>query len=524
MPRRAPAACAAVAAAALLPLGARGAELTAQERAGKQIYLRGESPTGAGISAAIGGDTILPGTAVACAGCHGSDGLGRPEGGADPGPVLWSHLAKRYGHVHDGSRRHPAFTPKTLARAIRGGVDPAGNPLAPAMPRYSISSEDLDSLVVYLRRLEHDADPGVSAAAVRIGTVLPARGSLAPAGKAMRGVLERTLAALNGSGGLHGRRLELVAGEFDPQRESGLAAAKRLAARGDVFALVAGLAPGAEREIEALAESERIPLVGPVTPFTGGAEETQVFHVGPGVEDQARVLARWAAERGIAPGTLAILHGEGEPLARAAEAVRAELATRGAAAGGEPEVLGHARGALDPAVAGRLAAAGFRAVLFLGADADLAAFARAAAAEGFAPDLLLAGALSSRAAVELPGAFEGKVHLAYATLPSDERGPGAARFAAARALSGSGEAHRTIQASAYAAAAVLAEGMRRAGRHLTRERLVESLEGLFRYETGVGPPITFGPRRRVGAHGAYVVALDLAARTFRPVSGWIALD
>jgi hypothetical protein len=36
--------------------------------------------------------------------------------------------------------------------------------------------------------------------------------------------------------------------------------------------------------------------------------------------------------------------------------------------------------------------------------------------------------------------------------------------------------------------------------------------------------VTFGPGRRVGSRGAFVVAADLAERRFRPVTGWIALD
>ena len=61
------------------------AELTATQRAGKKIYLEGESPSGAEITVRIGRDaSTLPGTAATCGSCHGADGLGRPEGGALP--------------------------------------------------------------------------------------------------------------------------------------------------------------------------------------------------------------------------------------------------------------------------------------------------------------------------------------------------------------------------------------------------------------------------------------------------------
>lgn len=503
-----------------LPAAAR-APLTAQELAGRRIYHRGESPSGAGISAMVGGDAVLPGAAVPCAGCHGGDGLGRAEGGTRPSVIVWSHLTKRYGHAHEDGRRHPAFTPETLARAIRTGEDPAGNALAPAMPRYSLAPDDMASLVAYLRRLEHDLDPGVAADAVRVGTVLPSSGRLAATAAAVRGILEGTFAELNAAGGLHGRRLELAVASYDPAREDGREALSRLLAGGEVFALVATVTPGAERAVAALAGEAGVPVVGPLTSFTEEDDPTaHVFYVSAGVREQARVLARYAAET-LAPGAgVGIVHGRGGPLAGAAQAARAELATRGAA----PAVLERTSDADDAGIAARLRAGGVATVLFLGADAELAAFARAAEAAGFAPRLLVPGSLSARAAVALPRAFEGKVHLAYPSLPSDETEAGAARLAAARKRARLDDAHRGAQVSAYVAAEVLAEGLRRTGRHLTRDGLVARLDGLYRHPSGLAPPVTFGPGRRVGSLGAYVVAADLAERGFRPVTGWIALD
>jgi hypothetical protein len=66
--------------------------------------------------------------------------------------------------------------------------------------------------------------------------------------------------------------------------------------------------------------------------------------------------------------------------------------------------------------------------------------------------------------------------------------------------------------------------LRRAGRALSRERLVGALEGVYAFDSGLLPPLSYGPARRVGALGSYVVAVDLARRSFRPVSGWIALE
>jgi hypothetical protein len=53
---------------------------------------------------------------------------------------------------------------------------------------------------------------------------------------------------------------------------------------------------------------------------------------------------------------------------------------------------------------------------------------------------------------------------------------------------------------------------------------VRALESLSNYDPeGYGPAVSFGPDRRVGALGGYVVALA-PGRGVTPASGWIALD
>jgi ABC-type branched-subunit amino acid transport system substrate-binding protein len=81
--------------------------------------------------------------------------------------------------------------------------------------------------------------------------------------------------------------------------------------------------------------------------------------------------------------------------------------------------------------------------------------------------------------------------------------------------------HTAAQLSAFAAARIFVEALQRAGRDLTRERLISALEGLYDYETGVTPHLTFGPNRRVGAAGAYVMTIDPVKKEFVPASGWV---
>jgi len=75
-----------------------------------------------------------------------------------------------------------------------------------------------------------------------------------------------------------------------------------------------------------------------------------------------------------------------------------------------------------------------------------------------------------------------------------------------------------FRAVAFAAAKVFTEGVKLSGRRLSRAGLVLSIEQLRDFRTGVLPPLTFGPNRRAGVTGAYIVGVDSANKRLTPLS------
>jgi ABC-type branched-subunit amino acid transport system substrate-binding protein len=215
-----------------------------------------------------------------------------------------------------------------------------------------------------------------------------------------------------------------------------------------------------------------------------------------------------------------VLHPEDEVLAEAARAAREQLLSRGVR---KAELVRYSRGKLDPGLARQLKERDVKAVLFLGGDDDLATFFRGAGAASFRPHLLVPGVLVSRALAEAPPAFQGRLVVAYPSGPSDEKAATAARFARMQGKARDQPRLRAAQVSAFTSASVLAEGLRRTGRNLSRDRLVKNLETLVEFETGLAPALSFGPGRRVGARGAHVVAVDPKARSMKPL-GWKRAD
>lgn len=124
------------------------------ESNGEQIYLTGISASGNLISFTGGGMHVQM-HGGSCASCHGVD----RRGGARMMPRFWVAAPAitpdaLFGEEHaDVSRHgnHAAYSEASLRHAITDGVDPSGEPLDRAMPRWSMSKQDLHDLVEYLR-------------------------------------------------------------------------------------------------------------------------------------------------------------------------------------------------------------------------------------------------------------------------------------------------------------------------------------------------------------------------------------
>lgn len=483
---------------------------------GRQLYVESTSPAGAEVVAVLGEGVEVAGAAVPCAGCHGRDGRGRPEGGVTPTDITWSRLSRPYGTLAPGGRRFPPYEAASLERSLVAGVDPAGNPLHAAMPRYRMSAEDMADLVAYLQTLGEEPSPGVSESAVRIGVLLPAAGPGAAAGEAMHAALAARAAELDRQGGRYGRRVELrflVTPPAGGDRQPRLA--ERLAHEA-VFAVLSVLPAGADEGVAEVCDAERIPLL---LPFARRHDETAVsryvFSLLPGGETLARALVRLGRETaGGAPRPVVLAPAD----SRFDVAV---AAAQGAAAGwAEIAVRRYRPGQLTTAeLARELAAIDADPVLFLGPGDDAVALLAAAVPLTWRPRLLAAG-VAGPALLDAPAELEGRIFIA---LPAP---PGLSAAASARYRQLATEAglpgeHVAAQALALAAAEVLVEGLTRTGRNLTREGLVDAFEGLRRFDTGYLPPLSFGPSRRLGARGAYLARVDLKGRAFTPAGGWI---
>lgn len=488
---------------------------------GRRIYLEGVSPSGAEIIAVMSDASVeVPASAVPCAGCHGRDGKGRPEGGVSPSDLTWAALTRPYGATHASGRKHPAYDEKTLKRSIAMGIDPAGNQLHVAMPRFRMNQADMADLVAYMKQLGTEKDPGVAENELRIGVLLPPAGPLSPMGQAIRSAVSARFDQVNKNGGIYGRRLEPRFLEVSGPPEQRRSWTADFLTREQIFAGAASFVAGADSELAGLFAQKEIPLVGPFTlhPRESAPLNRYVFYLLPGVETQAQALARFVRTAG-APRPAIVVPND-KTLDEAVKALR-KVAT--AEKWPEPLLVRSGRSGFTPDDVANLARQKADPVFFLGAGADARAFLQAADRLNWRPRVLVTAPAADASLFDVPAAFNGRVFAALPTAPSPT-GKAAAAYRELDAAAKLPGEHLSAQLSALASADILIEALRRAGRDISRDKLVTQLESLRKLDTGFAPPVTYGPNRRLGARGAYIVKLDLQKKTFEPVGGWVEVE
>lgn len=497
-------------------------DLTPQQRRGKQLYRDGIAANGTSVTATLGqGSLTLPGAKVPCASCHGPDGLGRPDAGVVPSNITWTNLTKPYGLRHDNGRSHPPYTADALIRAVTAGVDPAGNALDPAMPRYALDGAAAHDLVAYLQRLGSESDQGVATREIVVAAVVPTRGRLAEIGSLVGRLLSGYFDRINRQGGIYSRQIVLKTAAFDSSG-SAVDALRRLMSETDIFAVVAPVVLGQEAALAEFAESSGLPVIGPLAQDRRRADARQefTFYLTAGLEDQARALVKYVRNQLASADTrIALLSSDDGASLRIDDAIRRQSGN----AKWAPTLSLHLRGGTSTVdVVSQLRLAAVSIIFYDGGPTHLIELVREAARSGWRPTILTTGLAVTRESFVRLSEADARVFAAFPLLRSDQSPDALERLHSLQAAYGIPAEHLPMQVAVLASAKVLIEGLQRGGRDLTRAKFVAALAALQNFETGLIPPISFGPNRRTGVRGAHVVALGRAQH--EPEHVWISLD
>jgi ABC-type branched-subunit amino acid transport system substrate-binding protein len=489
--------------------------------AGKQLYYKGKRLNDVEITAYVGRASIaMSAGSLPCAGCHGRDGKGKPEGGVKPSDITWAQLSKPYGGTSKNGRKFGTYDEDAFLRAVTEGVDPAGNQLDASMPRYNISRHDARNLIRYLNDIENDYDPGIKENEIIFATLQPGDGWQTQLGDLITSTVQAYFADINQQGGVYGRKLKLKTYTYTDAKDLASQTSKIIDSD-ETFAFLASLTGNYDQTLTDLAETAEIPSVAPYTNTltAKGNQHRYTFYVYGGLETQVNALVKRTLDNADKDRQLLILYRDKGPYSKSAEQAAAAIEKDGKATAMlvPYNLTEHAwREQLHTQQAAH------SRILFLGSTRELVQIMTNGTNGITAEVIYMPGLFVSSEILKLPNHIANKLELSYhAILDADGELEDFYHFLHKHKF---GAAGMSIRLFAYSGARIMIEGLNRAGKRVSREKVITALESLYDFDAGLNQPVRFGSSRRVSLLGAYIVKLDTTKNSLKPTGDWVSLD
>ena len=339
------------------------------------------------------------------------------------------------------------------------------------------------------------AEPGITANSIVIGQAAGFTGSVAGTVKELTGGAKAYFDSVNAKGGIHGRKivLESMDDGFDPKKSPDVF--KKLIEEKNVFAMFLSRGTPTNEAAYPVLEANKVPLIGPSTGAMSmyNPPRKYMFPVRASYHSETFKIVPQLLNMGI--NRIAILYVDDsfgkDGLAGVQQAMKDNKLTPVA-------VVSHPRGAtkLDEAVAA-IGKTDPQAVIMLTvADAGVA-FVKQMKATGRSPTFLTLSNNSSNTFIKNLGEDGWGVAVTQVS-PYPFSGTMQITKEFLDLLKGNQEVTPSYSSmEGFIAAKVLVEGLRRAGKLPTREKLIAGLESMKGFDLG-GVDVTYGPELRIG--------------------------
>lgn len=338
------------------------------------------------------------------------------------------------------------------------------------------------------------ASPGVTDGTVSIGMSAPFTGPNGAYGVAMREAIAAYFARLNKAGGINGRKLELVSLDDGYEVERSVANTKALINEKKVFALVSYYGSSSTTAAMEVFSAEKVPLVGTIS----GADSLRtppnryMFNVRASYANETEAIAKQLLTLGI--NRIAVFYQNDGFGKSGLDGVTAVLKKGNVS---PVAVATVERNSVDVTAAVQtIAKANPQAVIMVTLYKPSAEFVRQMRKSGQVPQFMTLSPVGADAlAKELGDDARGIGISQVMPYPWDTTVGLVSEY---QALFGKAGENAYYGVEGLAMAKTLAEGLRRAGKDLTREKLVGALESLNDFDLG-GYRISFGQSNRSGS-------------------------
>jgi branched-chain amino acid transport system substrate-binding protein len=362
--------------------------------------------------------------------------------------------------------------------------------------------------------------PAAAQEAIKVGMSGPFSGGLSLLGQSVRDGVEVAFSEINEQGGVAGRKLQFIAEDdgYEPMRT--IASARKLVEQDKVVALLAvtGTAPSAA--LLPFVTESKTPMLFPyafshslTTPLN-----RDVFTTLPEVRVQMIVLANYILNT-LKQTKVAAIY-QNDDFGQDAVAGLDERFGRDKI----PLVkLPFDRGTTNfSGVVTQAKAAGVEHVVFLGIPKDAALVMREANNLGWKPQFSGHNALGDPQTFQLAGPLaEGAIAIAVME-PLDSDKPAVKAFIAAQQKYKPNTKPTTYSMHGYQSGKLFAEIIKRAGGKTDEASIVNAIEGLSGFDTGLMAPLTFSSKQHAGALAGAIMKAE--GGKWKIISDWLAAN
>ncbi len=338
--------------------------------------------------------------------------------------------------------------------------------------------------------------PGVTSDKILLGQSAPLSGPAAQLGIQMRTGLQLYFDRVNREGGVAGRKIELITVDDGYEADRAAAATKKLIEDDKVFALIGYVGTPTSMASLPIFTAARVPFFAPFT----GAEALRtplnrnIFHIRASYFDETERIVDFLVASGIKK--ISVFYQNDAYGKAGLTGVERAMAKRKIAIAATGTVE---RNTVDVAAAVKtISAVSPDAVIMISAYKSCAQFIRQAKAVGMGAQFINVSFVGSKAlADELGKDGVGVVISQVVPFPNVAKTHIVREYQEQMKKAGSSDFNFS-SLEGFVAAKVFVEALRRAGKDLSRERLISSLESMSNYDTG-GFVVGFSPSKHTGS-------------------------
>jgi branched-chain amino acid transport system substrate-binding protein len=362
--------------------------------------------------------------------------------------------------------------------------------------------------------------PGVTDTEVVVGSWGPQDG---PAGA--YGVIDRTIDSyfkkVSEEGGINGRKVRFIFENDSYQPAKTVAAVKKLVEEDKVFALVGGLGTPNNLAVMDYLVQNNVPHVAPATGTTVLAVplKKNVYAIQLNYTTEATLLTQYALDQ-LSAKKFAVFYQNDAFGKEGLDAVQATLKQRGladaAAVSYETADTNYSAQAL------KLQTSGADTVILYAVPKPGGSIVAEMGKIGFKPKLLSSNVINDPAIFQLAGqAIDGMLIGAWLPAFDDVSNPKIVEYQAFMAKYAPKEQIGGFSLTGYTYAQVMVEALKRAGKELTREGFMRSLDQMQDFTGSPLPSLSYSPTDHAGVKAAYFQAAKDGK--FVAVTGYITL-